>query len=59
MKDWLPAYAAGSLRGADRDRVGAHAYPRRIDYVETLPKTTTGKVDRRTLRDRAAAEVSA
>ena len=37
----------------------AHAYPRRIDYVETLPKTTTGKVDRRTLRDRAAAEVSA
>jgi hypothetical protein len=24
MKDWLPAYAAGSLRGADRDRVRAH-----------------------------------
>jgi hypothetical protein len=24
MKDWLPAYAAGVLRGADRDRVGAH-----------------------------------
>jgi Putative zinc-finger len=24
MKDWLPAYAAGSLTGADRDRVGAH-----------------------------------
>jgi hypothetical protein len=24
MNDWLPAYAAGSLRGADRDRVRAH-----------------------------------
>jgi len=24
MKDWLPAYAAGSLRGANRDRVRAH-----------------------------------
>nr|MDT0659172.1 zf-HC2 domain-containing protein [Micromonospora sp. DSM 115978] len=24
MRDWLPAYAAGSLRGADRDRVRAH-----------------------------------
>lgn len=24
MKDWLPAYAAGSLQGADRDRVRAH-----------------------------------
>jgi hypothetical protein len=24
MKDWLPGYAAGSLRGADRDRVRAH-----------------------------------
>ncbi|MEU7875913.1 zf-HC2 domain-containing protein [Dactylosporangium sp. NPDC049140] len=24
MKDWLPAYAAGSLRPEDRERVGAH-----------------------------------
>ena len=24
MKDWLPAYAAGSLSGTDRDRVRAH-----------------------------------
>ncbi|MEV4508146.1 zf-HC2 domain-containing protein [Dactylosporangium sp. NPDC049525] len=24
MKDWLPAYAAGTLPGADRDRVRAH-----------------------------------
>ena len=24
MKEWLPAYAAGSLSGADRDRVRAH-----------------------------------
>jgi acetyl-CoA synthetase len=40
-----------------RERVGAHAYPRRIEYVDALPKTTTGKVDRRAVRELAAAGV--
>lgn len=38
------------LQAAVRARVGAHAYPRRIEYVEALARTTTGKVDRRALR---------
>jgi acetyl-CoA synthetase len=39
-----------------RNRVGAHAYPRVIHFVDKLPRTVTGKVDRVTLRvDLAAA----
>ncbi len=33
-----------------RTKVGAHAYPRNFRYVDRLPVTTTGKVDRSTLR---------
>lgn len=29
-----------------------YKYPRRIEFVDTLPKTATGKTDRRTLRNR-------
>lgn len=36
-----------------RRQVGAHAYPRRVEYVAALAKTSTGKVDRRALRERA------
>ncbi|HEY3541811.1 MAG TPA: AMP-binding protein [Gaiellaceae bacterium] len=38
------------LQSAVRGAVGAHAYPREIRFVDELPKTTTGKVDRATLR---------
>jgi len=40
----------GELQVAVRNAVGAHAYPREIRYVEALPKTSTGKVDRASLR---------
>lgn len=43
------------LQQAVRERVGAHAYPRRVEYVPDLPRTTTGKIDRRSLRDSAVA----
>jgi acetyl-CoA synthetase len=33
-----------------RGSVGAHAYPRELNYVADLPRTTTGKVDRASLR---------
>ena len=33
-----------------RERLGAHAYPRRIEFVEGLPKTLTGKIRRIELR---------
>jgi acetyl-CoA synthetase len=35
-----------------RARLGAHAYPRRIEFVDALPKTLTGKIRRIELRRR-------
>jgi acetyl-CoA synthetase len=40
------------LREWVRERHAAYAYPREIEFVEDLPKTTTGKVKRRELRER-------
>jgi acetyl-CoA synthetase len=37
-----------------RARVGGHAYPRDVRYVDDLPRTSTGKIDRATLRRRFA-----
>jgi acetyl-CoA synthetase len=39
------------LRQRVRGTVGAHAYPREVGYVAELPRTATGKVDRRALRE--------
>jgi len=36
-----------------RTRLAAHEYPRRIEYLDALPLTATGKVMRRELRARA------
>jgi acetyl-CoA synthetase len=38
-----------------RDRVGAHAYPRDVEFVDDLPKTLTGKIRRIELRYLAAS----
>jgi acetyl-CoA synthetase len=35
-----------------RNRLGAHEYPRAIEYIDALPLTSTGKVMRRELRAR-------
>lgn len=35
-----------------RERLSAHEYPREIEFVDTLPLTTTGKVIRRLLREK-------
>ncbi|WNV75728.1 AMP-binding protein [Geodermatophilus sp. DSM 44513] len=37
-----------------RERMAAYKYPRTVEVVDELPKTTTGKILRRELRDRAA-----
>ena len=37
-----------------RERHSAYAYPRRVEFVDDLPKTLTGKIRRIELRDRAA-----
>jgi acetyl-CoA synthetase len=38
------------LQARVRAKVGAHAYPRRVEYVGGLAKSSTGKVDRAILR---------
>ena len=35
-----------------RERLSAYAYPRRIEFVDDLPKTLTGKIRRIELRER-------
>ena len=39
-----------------RERLSAHEYPREVEFVATMPLTTTGKVIRRIFRDRARGE---
>ena len=34
-----------------RQRLAAHEYPRKVEFVEALPLTATGKIIRRALRD--------
>jgi long-chain acyl-CoA synthetase len=41
------------LIGFCKQQMAAYKYPRSIDFVEDLPKTTTGKILRRELRDPA------
>ena len=50
------AKLADSVRDWVKTRLSAHEYPREIAFVDSLPLTTTGKVIRRILRDRAIAE---
>jgi acetyl-CoA synthetase len=35
-----------------RDHLSAYAYPRRVEFVDDLPKTLTGKIRRIELRQR-------
>jgi acetyl-CoA synthetase len=42
-----------------RERLSAHEYPREVEFVDSMPLTTTGKVIRRIFRDRAKREVAA
>jgi acetyl-CoA synthetase len=44
---------AADIQHFVRTRLAAHEYPREVAFVESLPLTTTGKVIRRELRERA------
>jgi acetyl-CoA synthetase len=44
---------AADIRNFVRTRLSAHEYPREIAFIDAMPMTTTGKVIRRLLRDRA------
>jgi len=51
--DQTPSLAlAGELQAFVKERVGFHAYPRSIEFVDELPLTTTGKLQRFVLRQR-------
>jgi acetyl-CoA synthetase len=43
---------ADEIKAFVRGRLGAHAYPRRIEFTDALPKTLTGKIRRIELRRR-------
>ncbi|MCY1552993.1 Acetyl-coenzyme A synthetase [compost metagenome] len=49
------AMLAAELQALVRHRLAAHEYPRDVHFVPSLPMTTTGKVIRRELRQRATA----
>jgi acetyl-CoA synthetase len=44
---------AADIQGFVKTRLSAHEYPREVAFIEQLPMTTTGKVIRRLLRQRA------
>ncbi|MBN9623841.1 MAG: AMP-dependent synthetase, partial [Actinobacteria bacterium] len=43
---------AEELKAFVRERLSAYAYPRRVEFVDSLPKTLTGKIRRIELRER-------
>jgi acetyl-CoA synthetase len=44
---------ATEIQGYVRTRLSAHEYPREVTFIDEMPMTTTGKVIRRLLRDKA------
>lgn len=46
------------LKQRVRENLGAHAYPRSIFFVESIPKTPSGKIQRFVLRDQRRAELA-
>lgn len=40
-----------------KSRLAAHEYPREVEFIDALPLTTTGKIIRRELRERARREI--
>jgi acetyl-CoA synthetase len=42
-----------------RTRLAAHEYPREVEFVTELPMTTTGKIQRKVLREREVAKQAA
>ena len=46
---------AEELSQFTKSRLSAHAYPRQVIFVDQLPKTPSGKIQRFILRERAAA----
>ncbi len=47
---------AAELKEIVKSRLGAHEYPREIEFVDELPMTPSGKIRRNVLREREAEE---
>ena len=45
------------LQGYVRSRLSKHAYPKEIEFVETLPKTSSGKIQRNLLKQQEIAKL--
>jgi len=61
---WIVAHhrrpaLAGELQDHVRARLGAHEFPRVIEFVDALPRTPAGKIDRHALRSRGRSGVDA
>ncbi len=53
-KDYAPSGAlAAEIQNFVKTRLSAHEYPREVAFIDDMPMTTTGKVIRRLLRERA------
>jgi acetyl-CoA synthetase len=50
---------ADDIKSFVRGRLSAYAYPRRVEFVNDLPKTLTGKIRRIELREAERERVSA
>ncbi|HEX8206817.1 MAG TPA: AMP-binding protein [Solirubrobacteraceae bacterium] len=50
---------ADAIKRFVRERLSAYAYPRRIEFVDDLPKTLTGKIRRVELRERERERAAA
>jgi acetyl-CoA synthetase len=50
---------ASELQQLVKTRYAAHAYPRKVHFVDHLPRTPSGKVQRFQLRDRRRNELAA
>jgi acetyl-CoA synthetase len=44
---------AADIQGFVKTRLSAHEYPREVAFIDAMPMTTTGKIIRRLLRERA------
>ena len=49
---WVAAAAGAGAAVLACDRLSAYAYPRKIEFVDELPKTLTGKIRRIELRQK-------
>jgi acetyl-CoA synthetase len=53
-KGFTPSDAlAGEIQGFVKTRLSGHEYPREVAFIDDMPMTTTGKVIRRLLREKA------